>query len=184
MSGIQYSVTQSDKHLLQILALQKRNLPQSLSEIERNEQGFVTVDHSFELLKRMHQAHPHIIALDNNQIIGYALVMLPSFREDIEILIPMFDQIDCELARQDLTHKYVVMGQVCVDKPYRGKGVFKNLYNHMQLIVSPNYPYCITEVDPLNTRSVRAHEKIGFELLNSYYDPTGRHWHLIIWYWV
>ena len=50
---IQYSITKTALDLQQILALQKANLPNNLSEAEIQTQGFVTVSHDFDLLADM-----------------------------------------------------------------------------------------------------------------------------------
>ena len=59
-------------------------------------------------------------------VVGFALVMLSNFRNEIEVLIPMFERID-ELVPKDKT--YVIMGQICVDKNYRKQGIFRGLYD-------------------------------------------------------
>ena len=43
-----------DGELEQILDLQRRNLARNLSEREMAESGFVTVEHTLDLLRRMH----------------------------------------------------------------------------------------------------------------------------------
>ena len=80
---IQYKTTSSIEELKQIIALQFSNLPQNLTDIEKKEQGFVTVQHSIELLTQMHDIHPHIIAKHGEQVIGYALSMSKIFRKEI-----------------------------------------------------------------------------------------------------
>ena len=48
---ISYQLTNTDKELEEILDLQQRNLPKNISDKEKKEQGFVTVEHSFDTLK-------------------------------------------------------------------------------------------------------------------------------------
>ncbi|MFL0094900.1 hypothetical protein [Tenacibaculum maritimum] len=43
---VQFNVSSSIEELEEILTLQKENLPFNLSEVERQEQGFVTVEHN------------------------------------------------------------------------------------------------------------------------------------------
>ncbi|MBT8189500.1 MAG: GNAT family N-acetyltransferase [Saprospiraceae bacterium] len=178
-----YDIARSDDHLKDILALQQINLPHNISESEKESQGFVTVEHDFQLLKKMNNPWHHIIALDNEKLIGYALVMLAELREDIDILIPMFNEIDQAVKAHGNAFRYFVMGQVCISKPYRGKGVFKGLYQHMRKCMQDHFDCVITEVDPLNKRSLRAHYKTGFRKLKSYMDSNKRPWELIIWDW-
>jgi hypothetical protein len=42
----------------------------------------------------MNSACAHIIAKDDNTVVGFALVMLSGLRNEIEVLIPMFERID------------------------------------------------------------------------------------------
>ena len=37
-------------------------------------------------------------------------------------------------------------------------------------LMKDKYDFVITEIATLNTRSIRAHEKVGFELLNRFKD--------------
>jgi ribosomal protein S18 acetylase RimI-like enzyme len=183
MSHIQYDRARDDADLQQILQLQQANLPASLTLEERQSQGYVTVTHDLDLLRKMNAASPHIIARSANQVIAYALAMEVKFRNDIDILIPMFDRIDTNLKRQGKAQNYIVMGQICIAKQFRGQGIFGGLYTHMQASLADRYDYCITEVDAENLRSLKAHHNQGFQRLELYPDDTGRMWELIIWDW-
>lgn len=182
MADINYTVASTDADLYGILKLQRANLPGSLTHEEALEQGFVTLQHNFALLKRMNIPYPHLIAKREDRVIGYALVMLPDLRAAIPALIPMFAQIDAlEYAGQKLRDaRYVVMGQVCIAKDYRGQGIFKRLYDEMVMHVSPHFDFILTEVSGRNTRSMRAHEKIGFENICDYTSDDGEDWSILL----
>ncbi|MEQ3498979.1 GNAT family N-acetyltransferase [Tenacibaculum sp. SSH1-16] len=162
---IEFTTASNQTELLQILKLQQQNLPGNLSEIDKKEQGFVTVHHDLELLQKMNDVHPHIIAKSNGLVVGYALSMSKIFRNDIPILIPMFDEID---TTSEGAKPYILMGQVCIDKHYRGKGIFRGLYTKMKEEFSEIYDSIITEIDKKNTRSINAHKAIGFRTLKTY----------------
>lgn len=182
---IVFEKARSDQELRQILALQSQNLARHISQEEALEQGFVSVHHSFELLKAMNTPYPHSVAKDGGRVVGYALVMTRAFEQDIPILKPMFERINVHnyggtsLAQTP----YVIMGQVCIDKAYRGKGIFAGLYHHMRDHLSPYFPCMITEVAARNGRSARAHEKVGFQLLHAYTSEEGQDWRIILWDW-
>lgn len=177
---IDFNTAKTDQDLHQILDLQSRNLPTNISETEAQSEGFVTVHHDFELLKRMNEPYPHIIARDEGQIIGYALVMLRSFQQDIPVLVPMFQEIDETFYKGEKLGEanYFVMGQVCIGRSYRGQGVFAGLYREMQMQMRPHFDYIITEVDKCNARSLRAHEKVGFEKVQEY--RSGVDWVILL----
>lgn len=173
----------TDNHLHQILQLQKINLPRSLSEAELKQEGFVTVDHDFDTLKKMNTPYPHTIALDGKDVIGYALVMMPLVRNDIDILKPLFEKIDAITYQSKLLSqcKYFVMGQVCVAKEYRGQGVFYKMYDHLKFTTQDDFDLILTEVSELNTRSLKAHKNHGFQNILSYVAPDGHPWEILLW---
>lgn len=179
-----YTTANTDHELRQILQLQQENLPAAISEETQKTQGFVTVHHSFELLKRMNRSCPHILAKDEDQVIGYALCMHPKFSNEIEVLRPMFKQISPVL-NDPLTSvgvfadNFIVMGQVCIHKDYRKQGIFRKLYSFMLKEIAPKFKAIITEVDINNKRSLDAHYAIGFKLLTQY-SSDGKDWELIL----
>ncbi|AZJ34317.1 GNAT family N-acetyltransferase [Tenacibaculum singaporense] len=172
---IEFTTATNPTELLQILELQQQNLPENLSEADKKEQGFVTVRHNLELFQKMNDVHPHIIAKSNGLVVGYALSMSKVFRNDIPILIPMFDEID---TTSEGSKPYILMGQVCIDKHYRGKGIFRGLYAKMKEEFSGIYNSIITEIDEKNTRSVNAHKAIGFRTLKTY-TSNDQDWEIV-----
>ena len=173
--AIEIKQVQNNLELKQILALQRDNLPNALLKKEMQKEGFVTIAHTFDLLNDMNKVCPHIIAKENDRVVGYVLCMHPKFGNKIDILKPMFKEIDAVLSGDE---KYMVMGQVCIDKAYRKIGLFHKLYKKMQDITKPDFNCIITEVDASNKRSLNAHLAIGFVELRIY-SSNGRKWHLI-----
>jgi len=179
LQDIIYKRVDSNEELDQIIELQKINIRTSISEDESKSEGFVTVHHDFEILKAMNGKCAHIIAKSGSKVIGYALCMLKEFKENIEVLKPMFQQIDKCLNKNKT---YLVMGQICVDKAFRKRGVFRGMYDFMKQEMSSKYDMIITEVDEKNTRSLNAHYTVGFKLLYSY-NSSQQDWALLVWDW-
>ena len=173
--SVKYTRVRSKKELEEILDLQKKNLPNQLTNHEKQKEGFVTISHSMELLDRMNTKCAHIIAKDKGKVIGYALCMHPDFSKEIPILFAMFEKI-----REVLPEKqsFIVMGQICIEKLYRGQGIFRGLYSFMKQVTASEYPNIITEVDGTNLRSLHAHYAVGFTLLKSY-SADSKDWKLI-----
>ncbi|MEO0572411.1 MAG: GNAT family N-acetyltransferase [Bacteroidota bacterium] len=172
---IVYKQARTKAEIKQILNLQKLNLPKNLSETEIREQGFLTVEHSQDLLWKMNQVFPHTLATEEGKVIGYALSMHPKFGKEIEILKSMFAKIK-EIFIRD---SFLIMGQICVAKTHRGQGVFRELYRNMQTYTRNKFDSIITEVDVKNFRSMNAHKAIGFKELAKH-TSDGRVWSLII----
>ena len=178
---IVYDIARNQRDLQQIQQLQLENLPDALTEEEAHHQGFVTIRHDLDLLEEMNQPYPHIVARVNDKIIGYTLVMLRSMADRIPLLIPMFREIDQTYFADQLlgAGSYVVMGQVCIEKAFRGRGVFAGLYREMGQQLSENFDYIITEVSVRNQRSMRAHEKVGFKRIKQY-SAGGDDWVILL----
>ncbi len=172
---VSYKQVDSLKELEQILALQKRNLSKNLSSEESQNEGFVTVEHTLDVLKAMNDVCGHIIAVESNQVVGYALSMHPKFAEDIEVLRPMFQEIDKALKGEV---NYMAMGQICVAKSHRGQGIFRKLYQTMKNNLPKGFDTIVTEVDGKNVRSLKAHQAIGFKTM-SVYQQNEKEWHII-----
>jgi hypothetical protein len=75
------------------------------------------------------------------------------------------------------------MGQICIDKPYRGEGIFQKLYNYQREVLSTYFDYCITEISQLNTRSIKAHLRQGFQIIDTHSDDHGSIWEMVLWDW-
>jgi GNAT superfamily N-acetyltransferase len=176
---IEARAVENDRQLEQILDLQRANLARNLSEEEVKAQGFVTVEHTLDVLKRMHAIAPSFIALDGDRLAGYALVMPLQCRSFLPILEPMFARLNSlGMPRR----RFYVMGQICVGKPWRGQGVFDLLYRAHRRDLRAIYDFSVTEVATRNTRSMRAHQRVGFTVIDRYCDATDE-WALLRWDW-
>jgi len=100
---ILYTTANSKNDLEGILNLQKRNLAPGLTKDEIQTQGFVTVDHSFEQLEMLNNYEKHMIAKDNEKLIGYLLAMTKRSRFDIPVLVPMFD---CSISSRTMVNRF------------------------------------------------------------------------------
>jgi ribosomal protein S18 acetylase RimI-like enzyme len=174
----------AERELEDIIRLQRANLISGLSTTEWQDQGFVTVEHTMNMLRQMHDAAPSIIIKDGDKVIAYALAMPQECRQLVPALEPMFANFDQLVWKgQPLKEReFYVMGQICIDKAYRGQGLFDKLYHKHKEVYSPRYDSLITEVATRNTRSMRAHERVGFESINVYRDELDE-WSVVGWDW-
>ncbi|SEB56042.1 Acetyltransferase (GNAT) family protein [Maribacter dokdonensis] len=168
-----YTTATTKEELIQILSLQQMNLKSAVSDLEMQQEGFVTVHHNLDVLTRMNNACPHIIAKDGDKVVGYALSMTDDFKDEISVLRPMFTELE-----NINIQNFITMGQICVAKTHRKMGVFRGLYNAMKKASHPKYDAIITEVDATNSRSLGAHYAVGFEKICTYHS-LGQNWELI-----
>lgn len=166
----------------QILKLQAINARESTTPEVWKDQGFVTARHTPELLDQIHGGYGHLVAFADDRVVGYALVMLPQFAEMIPVLTPMFVRIEkiAEAQGNPDWMPYVAMGQVCVAESHRGQGVFQGLYDHYRLNLQRNFRSVITEVSSENPRSLRAHYRQGFVVMETRTGSNGV-WQLVRW---
>jgi Acetyltransferase (GNAT) family len=181
---IRFTVVSTPSEVRQILDLQARNLPVSLSAETMASQGFVTVRHDPAVLQRMNEATPAVIARAGDRVVAYALVMPREFAPEVPILQPMFAMLEglsWNGAPLRDNPRWFVMGQICVAADHRGLGIVDGLYSTMKDAYRSRYDFTITEVSERNARSMRAHERVGFRTLHSYpHDTTGELWRLIV----
>jgi ribosomal protein S18 acetylase RimI-like enzyme len=167
-----------------IKQLQQDNLKANLSPGESETEGFVTAEYSMDFLQKMHQAGASIIAKDGELVVGYALVAHPSIRHEHELLDDLFNAIDQTQWQGKLLQesKYVVVGQLCVSKFYRGMGLVNRMYDYYKECLSGEFDYCLTDIVQNNQRSLKAHRKAGFQVVNTL-DYGGSMWDIVLWQW-
>jgi GNAT superfamily N-acetyltransferase len=182
--SIHYGTAATEEDLHQILSLQRANHASTLSHVQADRDGFVTVMHSFELLKQMNDATPQVIAKDGDRVVGYALVMLKSFGNLIPVLQPMVNRLSTiQNGSKKITDcAFYIMGQICVDEAYRGKGIFDLLYSKHKELYQSRFELCVTSVSRRNKRSMRAHERVGFTTVQTFQDLTDE-WNILVWQW-
>jgi ribosomal protein S18 acetylase RimI-like enzyme len=172
------------EELQQILKLQSENHVHNLGPIDKKSNGFVTVKHDLDLLKKMNSAIPQVIAKQNEEVVGYALVMLKEFKEMIPVLIPMFEMFGTLSYKNKFVNEYdfYVMGQICISKTCRGQGIFENMYLKHKELYSNRFQICVTEVSVNNIGSMKAHERVGFKTIHTFRDQTDE-WNIMLWDW-
>lgn len=172
------------EQLMGIQELQQQNLRRNLTEKEAAEQGFLMAEYSIEFLQSMHAAAPSVIALFEGKVVGYSLVALKTIREEHPLLADLFNTIDqLNFQSKDLRESnYVVVGQLCVGKGFRGIGLVDRMYQYYKECYASQYEYLITDVAKANHRSLKAHRKTGFQVIDEL-SFEGIGWDIVLWDW-
>jgi hypothetical protein len=182
--AIQFTTVSTADEVRQIVALQCLNLPSALTPQTMASQGFVTVRHEPSVLLRMNEAAPAVIAKAGGRVVGYALVMPRDFAIEVPILRPMFEMLETlswNASPLRGNPRWFVMGQICIAEGHRGVGIFDGLYRTMAERYGNRFDFTVTEVAARNTRSLRAHTRVGFQTLHVYPDAsTGEEWHVMV----
>jgi ribosomal protein S18 acetylase RimI-like enzyme len=170
--------------IIGIRDLQSLNLKQNITAEEAIEQGFLTAAYTIDYLQEMNSASRSIIAKDGDKVVGYALVATKDVRKGHDLIEGLFDAIDaCEYNGKSLKDvNYLVVGQLCVAKEYRGQDLVQKLYGHFRDCLSNEFTYLATDVAKANVRSLKAHKKRGFKIINELiYGGFG--WDIVLWDW-
>ncbi|MCP9765739.1 GNAT family N-acetyltransferase [Lacihabitans soyangensis] len=173
----------TDESLNQILDLQKRNLKKYLSETEKESQGFVTAEHTFEQLKKINLSEPCVVITDNNIVVAYAIAMVESAAQDMPVFNELFSTVaSLTYKNRPMTgYNYIFVGQLCIDKNYRGQGLVEKLYAFYKEELKSKYDFAVTDISEHNPRSLKAHQKSGFEVIHTFYDSfTESNWNIVM----
>ncbi len=147
-------------------------------------QGFLTAEYDLPYLRAMNAAAPSIIAVDQSQVVRYALVATQTIRHGHPFIGALFQAIDPIFFRSQTFDKtpYVVVGQLCVGRHHRGQGLVQSLYQHFRESLQSDYHCAVTDIARENVRSLRAHPNTGFRIAHSIVYE-GRVWDVVVWDW-
>lgn len=178
------NLVSSEEDLLQIHTLNLANLRQNLTPSEPNGEGFVSWLYPASLLLHMHRLAPSIVVKDEGRVIAYALVSMIEARVFHSDLDAMFRQLE-KIRYRDrplFSYRFYCMGQICIDRPYRGKGLFALLYEKHREIYGNQFDFVLTEIATGNPRSMKAHAAVGFTTIHTYRDALDE-WNVVVWDW-
>ena len=151
----------------------------SISDEDRPN-GFVTTLFTEEQFRELIEKENGLaLACDGDKIVGYAMAASWEYWSAWPLFQHMIKDLEnTEYLGEILTTKNSYQyGPVAVHSDYRGTNVFPNLFEFSRIQMKERYPIMITFVNQINPRSVRAHEKIGLDLIkefefnnNQYYE--------------
>lgn len=174
----------TENELVQIYRLSQQNLKQHLDKSIQQKEGFVTWLYSIELLQKMHRLSPSIIVKDEDRVVAYALTTLKeskAFHPDLETMFRNLESVQYK-NKPLSSYRFYCMGQICVAKEYRSKGIVAMLYQKHKEVYGRQYDFLLTEISTSNLRSLKAHEKIGFQTIYTYKDAMDE-WDVVVWNW-
>lgn len=179
------TIVTTEEELVQINRLNQLNYRKHITAEERDKEGFVSWPYPLERLQQTQAIAPHVIVKDGDTVIAYAITLLKEAAGIHSDMQEMFDNLASTTYKGRLlsTYNFYCMGQICIDKPWRGKGVFAMLYNHHKKVYSTRFDMLITEISISNPRSQRAHEKVGFKTIYTYTDANDV-WNVVAWDWM
>ena len=171
-----------DKDLTDISRLQQENLARNVSDKEKRQQGFVSVETSPKLLKEIAGQEGITVARVGEKVVGYLMPMSVEHGKQIPLLDPFlerFKSIQFEGKSLD-EYRYCILAQVCIDKNYRAKGMLEKLYQELEARLADEYDLGVSEIGANNPRSLHAHlDKVGLKVVEQY-SAEGKDWYIVI----
>jgi hypothetical protein len=184
---ISITTVQTEEDLLGIQELLRSNLRQNLSVDTQSSRGYLSIEYSLDFLRRINQVAPSIIAIDSaSKLVGYALVISPEFAPelpDLQELTLMISTLEYK-SKPLRNYTYYIMGQVCIADDFRGQKIFDRMYHKQHQLYGDRFQLLITCISDKNTRSLRAHTRVGFQVVHSFKNSVSdENWNIVLWDW-
>ncbi|MCZ2485028.1 GNAT family N-acetyltransferase [Aquirufa antheringensis] len=179
---ITLQLVKSQEEMKGVLALQQANLRNNITQEEAETQGFLMAEYDLDFLELLNQKSPGIIAKDGEKVVGYSLVALPETARQHPLLADLVQNIERCIFEGKPVENYAIVAQLCVSKEYRGQDLVQKLYGSFRDHYANRYTYCVTDVAQANHRSLKAHQKRGFQVIDTL-DYGGIGWNIVLWDW-
>ncbi|MFB0771829.1 N-acetyltransferase [Proteus cibi] len=141
-----------------------------LQKNSESQQGGLYGEYPLNKVEAMYQSSTNaIVALDQENIVAVVF----SFPVTSFSLSPIAQAINQLFP--DITLSNWFYGPVCIDQSHRGKSILKDLY---QQICSLHGGHPIAFVNSENIRSLKAHQKLGMEVVK-HFEFKGTSWWVI-----
>lgn len=156
----------------QIVILQNKYQASSLSSSDKTD-GFLSGAFSVEQLKSMDEDIGVFVCKDKDLVRGYLCAGSVKYNKGVPIVAAMLDcfpHINYQ-GKTLSTYNIAISGPVCIDKDYRGQGLFFSLYHHLTTFLlseRPELELYVVFVSTQNQRSINAHKKLGMEIVGQF----------------
>lgn len=170
-----------EKDLIEIRKLQEKHHYKNVSEKEKLKEGFVSVKTSISLLKEINK-EGIFVAEKDNKLLGYVFPLTLKHTKKISLLGPFIKRFSkIKYKNKKLSdYKWIIAGQILVDKEYKGKGIVEELWKSFIKLMRKKYELIISEVSSQNPRSLHVSTtKLNLEILKKYY-AEGRNWYIVV----
>lgn len=144
--------------LTAILKLQEANFVGNLAPDERRE-GFLSATFTRDQLEAMVADGAVLVASNDDSVAGFLLASGPGFNHEA----PLISRMMRELIRIQhrgkpvAAQRFFMYGPVCIDRPYRGRGLLRGLYEALLREMAGKYDVGVAFVSEDNPHSLRAH---------------------------
>jgi L-amino acid N-acyltransferase YncA len=130
----------------------------------------------------MHESAGIVVATVGDALAAFFCLSTFEVNKDAPIVLAMRESMrSASLGQRPLdSYSFVVAGPICIDKQYRGTGLFERLYEFAASHFASRFDLAVAFIASENHRSLKAHEKVGmipvaqFEYRDNAYDLVAR----------
>ena len=144
--------------------------------------GFVTTNITKDQLGQLIDGENGVtVAVDGDRVVGFALAGSWEFWKPWPLFTHMIEHLEefrLDGATLTVENSYQY-GPVCVDKAYRGQGVFEKIFACSLASMAARSPYMVTFVNQINPRSYAAHTRKAGMAEAGKFDWNGNHYWLL-----
>lgn len=159
-----------------LVSLQNSNLASNLSDDQRRD-GFLSVSFSAKQFADMNDDLCVVVGTQEKVVKAFLCASTVEFNKPFALPKTMIDRFPQAIYDSKPLSDWLVCiaGPVCIDAALRGQGVLEMLYDCFYDIAPPQYELATVFVSADNTRSIRAHEKLGMRIVDEFDFNTRRH---------
>jgi L-amino acid N-acyltransferase YncA len=141
-----------------ILRIQEANFVENLAPEERGE-GFLSATFTRDQLEAMARDVAVLVASDGESVVGFLCASGPGFNHESPLVTRMMRELThIEHSKRPVeAHRFFMYGPVCIDRPYRGRGLLRGLYDALLQEAAGKYDIGVAFVAEDNPHSLRAH---------------------------
>ncbi|MCX7122451.1 MAG: GNAT family N-acetyltransferase [Gammaproteobacteria bacterium] len=153
-----------------MVQLQNKYLKSALS-IEEQANGFLSVAFTADQFRAMDQDLCIAVCVsDQYQLVGYLCSSTPQFNQQFPLLAAMINRFPhIQYHGKPLSaYRSFLTGPGCIDKSFRGQGIYLNLYQKLFEMLPPGYEVALTMIANDNPRSLTGSKNSGREVLGQF----------------
>jgi GNAT superfamily N-acetyltransferase len=152
-----------------ILALHAQNHVSNLGEDARGD-GFLTIFPDLAHLAKLESQKSLFVARgERGDLAGYVLSAPWNFYAQWPVFATQTDRFPLAFGDQILTTQNSFQyGPVCVAREFRGRGVLPAMFDAVKAHFAPIFPIGATFINLQNARSMAAHRKLGFQIVDEW----------------
>ena len=147
----------NDADFEKIFELQNKNLLSAINPSERSD-GFLATVFTIEQFREMNDALCVVVAVKGKKVCGYICTSPPDFFKKFPLQKAMLERCS-QISHKNKplsSYQTFVANPICIDKSFRGTGVYLGLCNKVLEFIPKTYQLAVGLISPENKRHLKA----------------------------